>query len=114
MNLNEAATAVSQNLPIISVIMNNKVLGMVYQWQGVFYKKRYSETTVKKGTDYVKLAEGFGAVGFSVSTLAEFEEAYKKALTIDGPVWIECLIDKEERVLPMIPNGGTINNIIIE
>lgn len=114
MNLNEAATAVSQNLPIISVIMNNKVLGMVYQWQGVFYKKRYSETTVKKGTDYVKLAEGFGAVGFSVSTLEEFEEAYKKALTIDGPVWIECLIDKEERVLPMIPNGGTINNIIIE
>lgn len=114
MNLNEASTAVSQNLPIITVIMNNKVLGMVYQWQGVFYKKRYSQTTVKKGTDYVKLAEGFGATGFRATNLDEFKEAFDKALQCEGPVWIECCIDKEERVLPMIPNGGTIKNIIIE
>lgn len=114
MNLNEASTAVSHNLPIITIIMNNKVLGMVYQWQGVFYKKRYSQTTVKKGTDYVKLAEGFGLTGFRATTMEEFEEAYAKALQIDGPVWIECCIDKEERVLPMIPAGGTVNNIIVE
>lgn len=112
MNLNEASTAVSQGLPIISVIMNNKVLGMVYQWQGVFYGKRYSQTTVKKGTDFVKLAEGFGAVGYRATTLEEFEEAFKKALKVDGPVWIECMIDKEERVLPMIPNGCTIDDMI--
>ncbi|NBK97336.1 MAG: biosynthetic-type acetolactate synthase large subunit [Erysipelotrichia bacterium] len=114
MNMNEASTAVSQGLPIITIIMNNKVLGMVYQWQGVFYHKRYSQTTVKKGSDYVKLAEGFGAVGFRATTLKEFEEAYKKALKVNGPVWIECVIDKEERVLPMIPNGGTVDEIIID
>ena len=114
MNMNEASTAVSQELPIITVIMNNKVLGMVYQWQGVFYKKRYSQTTVKKGSDYVKLAEGFGAVGFRATTREEFQDAFKKALKVKGPVWIECLIDKEERVLPMIPNGGTVEDIIID
>lgn len=114
MNMNEASTAVSQNLPIITVIMNNKVLGMVYQWQGVFYQNRYSQTTVKKGSDYVKLAEGFGAVGFRATTLEEFEAAYKQALKVDGPVWIECVIDKEERVLPMIPNGCTVEDIIID
>lgn len=114
MNMNEASTAVSQNLPIITVIMNNKVLGMVYQWQGVFYQKRYSQTTVEKKTDYVKVAEGFGATGFRAETLEEFNEVFKKALTMNGPVWIECLIDKEERVLPMIPNGGTIDNMICD
>lgn len=114
MNLNEASTAVTQGLPIISVIFNNKVLGMVYQWQSDFYNRRYSQTTVKKGTDFVTLAKGFGAVGFRATTIEEFEEVYKQALSVDGPVWIECLIDKEERVLPMIPNGGTIDNMIDE
>ncbi|MDO4466663.1 MAG: biosynthetic-type acetolactate synthase large subunit [Bacillota bacterium] len=114
MNLNECATAVSQNLPIITIIMNNNVLGMVYQWQTVFYDKRYSQTTVKKHTDYVKLAEGFGAKGYRATTLEEFEVAYKQALQNDGPSWIECIIDAEERVLPMIPNGKTIDDAIIE
>lgn len=114
MNLNECATAVSQNLPIITIIMNNNVLGMVYQWQTVFYGKRYSQTTVKKHTDYVKLAEGFGATGYRATTLEEFEEAYKAALQNEGPSWIECVIDPEERVLPMIPNGKTIDDAIIE
>ncbi|MBQ0064968.1 MAG: biosynthetic-type acetolactate synthase large subunit [Firmicutes bacterium] len=114
MNLNECATAVSQNLPIITVIMNNNVLGMVYQWQTVFYGKRYSQTTVKKHTDYVKMAEAFGGHGYRATTLAEFEEAYKAALQNEGPSWIECIIDPEERVLPMIPNGKTIDDAIVE
>ena len=113
MNLNEAATAVSHELPIITVIMNNKVLGMVYQWQTIFYGKRYSSTTPDRKTDFPKLAEAFGAKGFSASTPAEFEEVFKKALQEKGPVWIDCAIAKEERVLPMIPGGGTVEDMII-
>jgi acetolactate synthase-1/2/3 large subunit len=113
MNLNEAATAVSQELPIITVIMNNKVLGMVYQWQTIFYGKRYSSTTPDRKTDFPKVAEAFGAKGFSASTPAEFEEVFKKALQEKGPVWIDCAIAKEERVLPMIPGGGTVEDMII-
>ena len=113
MNLNEAATAVSQELPIITVIMNNKVLGMVYQWQTIFYGKRYSSTTPDRKTDFPKLAEAFGAKGFSASNPAEFEEVFKKALQEKGPVWIDCAIAKEERVLPMIPGGGTVEDMII-
>ena len=114
MNLNEACTAVSYNLPIITIIFDNKVLGMVYQWQTVFYGKRYSETILNRKTNYPKLADGFGLTGFEVNTLEEFQDAYKKALEISGPVWIACNIDKEERVLPMIPSGGTIDNMIKE
>lgn len=113
MNMNEACTAVTNNLPIISVIFNNKVLGMVYQWQGVFYNKRYSQTTVERKTDFVKVAEGFGAKGYRASNLAEFEKVFAQALKEEGPVWIECMIDKEEKVLPMIPNGGTVDDMIL-
>ncbi len=113
MNLNEAATAVSQELPIITVIMNNSVLGMVYQWQTIFYGKRYSSTTPERKTDFPKLAEAFGAKGFSAKTPAEFEEVFKKALQEKGPVWIDCAIAREERVLPMIPGGGTVEDMII-
>ena len=113
MNLNEACTAVSNELPIITVIMNNKVLGMVYQWQTIFYGKRYSSTTPDRKTDFPKLAEAFGAKGFSASNPAEFEEVFKKALQEKGPVWIDCAIAKEERVLPMIPGGGTVEDMII-
>ena len=113
MNLNEACTAVSQNLPIITVIMNNRVLGMVYQWQTSFYGKRYAATTPERKTNFPKLAEAFGAKGFSASNPAEFEEVFKKALQEKGPVWIDCAISREERVLPMIPGGGTIEDMII-
>ncbi len=113
MNMNEACTTVTNNLPIISVIFNNKVLGMVYQWQAAFYGKRYSETTVERKTDYVKVAEGFGATGYRATNLAEFEKVFAKALKDEGPVWIDCLIDKEEKVLPMIPNGGTVDDMIL-
>ncbi|WP_294465108.1 biosynthetic-type acetolactate synthase large subunit [uncultured Anaerofustis sp.] len=113
MCLNEACTAVSQNLPIITIIMNNGVLGMVYQWQTVFYEKRYSQTVLNRKTDFVKLAEAFGLTGFRAETLEEFEDIYEKALKVNGPVWIDCRIEELERVLPMIPNGGTVDDMII-
>ncbi len=114
MNLNEACTAVSYDLPIITIIMDNKVLGMVYQWQTVFYNKHYSQTVLNRKTNYPEVAKGFGATGFECNTLEEFEEAFEKALQCKGPVWIACNIDKEERVLPMIPNGGTVEDMIID
>lgn len=113
MNLNEACTAVSENLPIITIIMNNRVLGMVYQWQSAFYEKRYSATTPERKTDFVKLAEGFGVKGYRAETPEEFEKAFAQALQQTGPVWIECIINPEEKVLPMIPNGGTVEDIIL-
>lgn len=114
MNLNEAATAVSYGLPIITIIMNNSVLGMVYQWQTAFYEKRYSSTVPGRKTDFAKLAEAFGAKGFRAANLAEFEDALSQALKEKGPVWIDCTIAREERVLPMIPAGGTIEDTIMD
>ena len=113
MNLNEACTAVSYNLPVITVIMNNKVLGMVRQWQRCFYGKRFSETDPHRKTDFIKLAEGFDAKGYYAETIAQFKDAFAEALKHNGPVWIECAIDKDERVLPMIPAGKTVNDIMM-
>ena len=114
MNLNEACTAVSYDLPIITVIFNNQVLGMVRQWQTTFYEKRYSDTDPHRKTDFVKLAEGFGAKGYRAATPAEFKAAFADALKQKGPSWIDCRIGKDEKVLPMIPGGGTVNDIIME
>ena len=113
MNLNEACTAVSYELPIITVIFNNKVLGMVHQWQGVFYGKRYSQSEPARKTDYVKVVEGFGGKGYKCTNIAEFEEAFGAALKEKGPVWFDCDIDPAEKVLPMIPAGGTYKDTII-
>ena len=113
MNLNEGCTAVSYNLPVITVIMNNQVLGMVRQWQTCFYGRRFSQTDPHRKTDFVKLAEAFGATGYYAETIAEFKDAFEKALKADCPVWIECAIDKDERVLPMIPAGKTVNDIMM-
>ena len=114
MNLNEACTAVSYHLPIITVIFNNSVLGMVRQWQTSFYEGRYSATDPHRHTDFVKLAEGFGLKGYRATNSAEFREALADAMKQDGPTWIDCRIGKDERVLPMIPGGGDINDIIME
>ena len=114
MNLNEACTAVSYNLPIITVIFNNQVLGMVRQWQTAFYGKRYSQTDPHRKTNFVKLAEGFGLKGYHCENLAQFQAAFAEALKNDGPTWIECMIAKDEKVLPMIPGGGDINDIMME
>lgn len=113
MNMNEACTAVSEQLPIITVILNNQVLGMVYQWQTSFYGGRYAGTTPERKTDYVKVIEGFGGKGFRAETPEGFQEVFQKALKEKGPVWIDCRIAREERVLPMIPGGGTVDDMII-
>ena len=113
MNLNEMTTAVSQKLPLIVVVLNNGVLGMVRQWQAAFYNHHFSETTLNRKTDFPALARAFGASGFSVSTLDELNMAMKMAMKNQGPVLIDCLIDMDERVLPMIPPGGAIENMIL-
>ncbi len=113
MNLNEACTAVSYGLPVITIIMNNNVLGMVRQWQHTFYDDRYSATTLDRKTDYVKLAEGFGLTGYRAETPAQLAEAMEKALAAAGPVWIECPISRDEMVCPMIPSGGTVDDVIL-
>lgn len=114
MNLNEACTAVSNNLPIITVIFNNTVLGMVYQWQTEFYGKRYSNTTPERKTDFAKLIEAFGGNGLRAETMEEFAAAYETALTLDGPTWIDCRIAAEDKVLPMIPNRKTIDDMLFD
>ena len=114
MNLNEGCTAVSYGLPIITVIFNNQVLGMVRQWQTAFYGRRYSNTDPQRRTDFAKVAEGFGAKGYRCETLAEFKAAFADAMKQKGPSWIDCRIGKDEKVLPMIPGGGDINDIMME
>ena len=112
MNMNELCTAVTYKLPIISVVLNNSVLGMVRQWQTLFYGERYSCTTLDRETDYVKLAEAFGGVGYRCTTLEELNAALDKAVKSDKPVVIDAVIDRNEMVLPMIPAGKTIDDIV--
>lgn len=114
MNLNELATSVSQGLPVVIVIMNNGVLGMVRQWQTLFYEKHYSNTTLNRQTDFVKLAEAFGARAMRVSTKEELEKAAEEAFSYGGTFLIDCLVDCNEFVLPMLPPGGSIDDIITE
>ena len=112
MNCNELATAVEYKLPIIIVIMNNHVLGMVRQWQNMFYDSRYSQTCIDRCTDFVKLAEAYGALGINVTKPDEVEAALRKALSSDGPVVINCEIDRDEKVYPIVPPGAAINELI--
>ena len=115
MNLNELCTSVSYNLPIITVVMNNRVLGMVRQWQTMFYNKHYSATDPERKTDYVKLAYAFGANGYHCENLDEFKAAFKKAMeSTDTPSLIDCAIDKDERVLPMVPAGKSVRDFVID
>lgn len=114
MNLNELATAVSQNLPIIILVMNNGVLGMVRQWQTLFFDKHYSNTTLERKTDFVKLAEAFGAKGGRASNIEELKKLAEEAFRCDGPFLMDCAVDSDEFVLPMLPPGGSVDNIITE
>lgn len=113
MNLNELATAVTYNLPITVVLLNNGVLGMVRQWQTLFYGERYSNTVLGRKTDFMKLADAFGAKGMRVATPEEFRSAFSEASQGEGTYLIEVLIDKDEFVLPMLPPGGSIDDIIV-
>jgi acetolactate synthase-1/2/3 large subunit len=114
MNMNELATAVSNQLPLVIVLLNNNALGMVRQWQAMFFEQRYSNTSLARRTDYVRLAEAMGAVGFKVDTLSQLEPALAKAFAETGPVLIEVTIDQDAKVLPMIPPNGTIHDIILK
>ena len=112
MNLNELCTAVSQNLPLVILLMDNNTLGMVRQWQTLFYGKRYSQTTLDRKTDYVKLAEAFGAKGYVIAGDADVEPILKKAFAEKMPVLVDCKIGIDDKVLPMIPPGKTFDDII--
>lgn len=114
MNLNEMATAVSQKLPLVIVVMNNGVLGMVRQWQTMFYNKHYAETTLERKTDFVALAKAFGADGYRATDMKSLKDALDSAFSTDGPVLIDCVIDCDERVLPMIPAGRSVSDIVIK
>lgn len=109
MNMNELATAVCQRLPLIEVIVNNHVLGMVRQWQDLFYEKRYSATILDDGVDFVKLAEAMGATGYRATSCEEFREALEKALAADGPVVIDCIVGSDDKVWPMVAPGADIS-----
>ena len=114
MNLNELATAVSQNTPLVIVIMNNNVLGMVRQWQNLFFDKHYSQTTLNRQTDFVKLAEAFGARGLRIMNLQELGPVMAEAFAHTGPVVVDVAIDPDAFVLPMLPPGGSFDDIITE
>ena len=114
MNLNEMATAVSQWLPITIVIFNNNVLGMVRQWQTIFYDGHYSQTTLDRQTDFPALAKAFGAEGYSAFTISDLQAALDAADQSDGPVLIDCHIDMDEKVLPMIPPGRSAKDMIVK
>lgn len=113
MNLNEMATAVTNRLPLTIILLNNNALGMVRQWQKIFFGERYSQTTLNRKTDYAALAEAFGAKGMRLIELSELDRVLDEALSSDGPVLVDARIDPDERVLPMIPPGGTIDDIIL-
>ena len=113
MCLNELATAVTYNIPVTIVIFNNHALGMVRQWQKVFFDGRFSNTTLDRKTDFVKLAQAFGAKGFKATDKKSFEEAFKKAYKVKGPAIIDLTIKQDSLVLPMLKPGGTFNNLIL-
>lgn len=108
MNMNEVATATRYNIPIIQVIFNNHVLGMVRQWQTLFYGKRYSSTILEDSVDFVKLSEAMGAKAYRVTTKEELEPVLREAIELNIPVVIECVIDKDDKVFPMVSPGGAI------
>ena len=114
MNMNEIATAVRHNIPIIQVVVNNHVLGMVRQWQDLFYDERYSATVLRDAVDFVKLAEAMGAEGMRAVSQEEFKEAFSKALTLNRPVVIDCQIDSNDKVWPMVAPGAAISEAFDE
>ena len=114
MCLNELATAVTYNVPIVVLIMNNGVLGMVRQWQTLFFDKHYSNSVLERKTDFVSLAKAFGAQGQKVERIEELNEALKRGFAYNGPFVIDCSIDKDEFVLPMLPPGGSMDDIIVK
>lgn len=114
MNMNEIATAVRNELPLIQVVINNHVLGMVRQWQTLFYGERYSHTILNDKVDFVKFAESMGAVGIRVTKPEEVEPALKKAIELNTTVVIECIVDCDDKVFPMVSPGANIEEAFDE
>lgn len=114
MNMNEIATAVRHNIPVIQVVINNHVLGMVRQWQNLFYGQRYSATVLNDAVDFVKLAEAMGAEGIRAASREEFKAAFARALTLNKPVVIDCQIDCDDKVWPMVAPGAAISEAFDE
>jgi acetolactate synthase-1/2/3 large subunit len=113
MNIQEMATAVQNGLPVKIVILNNQYLGMVRQWQELFYKKNYSQTDMTHAPDFVKLAEAYGAKGFRTAKPEEVEAVLKKGIETPGPVIMEFVVCREECVYPMVPAGAPITNMLL-
>mgnify|MGYP002511627362 FL=1 len=114
MNCHELATVEHYHLPIITVVFNNGTLGMVRQWQNLIYKKRYSETTLDRGPDFVKLAEAYGLAGFRATTMAEMEQAFAAALEAGRGCVIDCVLDMDEMVRPMVAGGAHITDFLLK
>jgi len=114
MNMNEIATAARSDIPIIQVVINNQVLGMVRQWQNLFYGQRYSATVLNDGVDFVKLSEAMGAAAYRATTQEEFQEAFSEALILNRPVVIDCQIDSDDKVWPMVAPGAAISEAFDE
>jgi len=114
MCLQELATAVSYKIPLVILMLNNGVLGMVRQWQTLFFNEHYSNTVLDRKTDFVQLIKAFGSDGVRVNNIDELSPALEKAFSYDGPYLIECMIDKDEFVLPMLPPGGSMDDIIVK
>ncbi len=110
MNLNELATASRYNIPIIQIVINNHVLGMVRQWQTLFYEKRYSQTILSDKVDFVKVSEGLGCEAIRVTKREEVAPALEKAVSLQKPVVIECVIEEDDKVFPMVPAGAPISD----
>ena len=109
MNMNELATASRYNIPIIQVVINNHVLGMVRQWQTLFYGKRYSQTVLNDDVDFCKVAEGLGCEAIRVTKREEAAPAIEKAIALGRPVLIDCIIPEDDKVFPMVPAGAPIS-----
>lgn len=114
MNMNEIATATRYNIPIIEIVVNNHVLGMVRQWQTLFYGERYSYTNLNDKVDFVKLAQAMGAKAFRITKKEEVEEVLKEAIALKEPVLIECVIDCDDKVWPMVAPGAAIEDVFSE
>ena len=114
MNIQELATAVLEELPIIACIFNNEYLGMVRQWQKLFYDNRFSQTDVDPTTNFPALAEAFGLKAYTIETADQVEPVLREALSQDGPVLIDCRIDPDINVLPMVPAGASVESPILE
>ena len=109
--MQELATASRYKVPIIEIIINNHVLGMVRQWQTLFYGQRYSQTVLEDEVDYVKVAEGLGCTAYRVTQKEELEEVLKKAVKAKGPVVIDCVIKEDDKVYPMVPGGQPLEAV---